>query len=159
MKGRRGFSLIEVVTVIVIVGIVSLLGRQTYLAVKKSADELSTRTAISAIYVDSRRIVAETAATTNIPEFPVDLVSEIIVSGIVVSSGNSNNPEDVSVSRVDSVTAIYASFGGGNCTVFVDRLVGKSGWGSDKDALTCNALSYIERLNEISGSFESPNEL
>jgi|LauGreDrversion4_1035100.scaffolds.fasta_scaffold00404_8 prepilin-type N-terminal cleavage/methylation domain-containing protein len=158
-RQRRGFSLIEIVTVVVIVGLVSLLGRQTYVAIQKSADELATRTTIGAVLVDARRVVAETAAATNTPEFPADLVSRLVASDVTATSGPSTAPEEVSVTRLDAVTAVYASFGGGKCTVMVDRLVGASGWGSEDAAITCIATSYAHRLGELTGTSDVPATL
>ncbi len=158
-RHRRGFTLIEIVMVVVIIGVIAALGASTYTSVRDASDSLAAKPALGAVQVDGRRIVAEVAAETFEPAFPVTLAVDLSAPGLTLTSNLSDGPDVVSIHRLDATTAIYASFGGGTCTVLVDRLVDTPGWGTDSTSEVCLASAYADRVDAITGSTKEPVEL
>ncbi len=151
--------MLEMITVLVVVGILAMIVRLSYTSVVSSSNELATRPTLGSVQVEGRRLVAQEAATTNIPAFPSDLAVQISITGLDVTTEESTSPDTVSVHLVDEVTAIYAASGGETCVVLVDRLVGSAGWGSDSDSVACTASLYAGIVEQVTGTYDNPAEL
>jgi Tfp pilus assembly protein PilE len=151
--------MLEIITVLIIIGLLAMIVRLSYSSVVSSSNELATRPVLGSVQVEGRRLVAQEASITNIPAFPSNMASQLTVSGLEITTEESTSPNRVSIHLVDNVTAVYASSGGGVCVILVDRLVGSAGWGSDDDSTSCTASLYVNLIENVTGSYGEPTDL
>lgn len=132
---NKGFSLIELVSVLVVMVVLSSVGALSYTKLKQSTDSRVSLTALSTLQLEGRRLARDGA-------FPVSILEDLpeLAGYTYVGPASVAGAKQISVLRVSSTMVIYVSGGDDGCIGVVDRLIGASTWAIDSTtAALCSA--------------------
>lgn len=134
MSGRRhAFSLVELLAGLVFIGLIVGLVALGGFNVGRNAQQRAATATLATAQAEAQRIAMRnpiTVESTELQTFPdiEVLVEAMEVPGLTFTTSASTDDSMVSVSVVDSLTAVYAVFAGEKCLYHVDRLDGVDGW-------------------------------
>lgn len=148
---RRGFTLLEVVVAMGVLGVLMALAGLTYAAVRAGADRTAAGPNLATVQLESRRYLADSGLTA----YPADVVAALqprLASGPVsVSTEASSQITEVSVARVSDTVLVLAAGSAGGCLVLVDRLAGPPTWVVDRALSTCTASTLASVVTPLAG--------
>lgn len=134
----RGFSIAEIALAMFMLAILSGIGVATYSAVQRNMESVASTPVLSLAQLQGRMVIAN----SGLESFPEDVVTQLSIPNVTVSTAASNSSSEVSAFRFDENTLVFAVGGSqSGCTLLVDRLDGPPSWLVDPDAVTCSAAT------------------
>lgn len=110
MRHRRGFSLLEVIVVLVIVALLAAVGSLTFTRLSGTTNEREARRRIDRVVLAERTWAVKNASWTN------DANELVLGRGLTLVAGPSRTPGEVSVSVEDGLhLGLAATADGGSC--------------------------------------------
>lgn len=141
MRHRSGFSLLEVIVVLVIVAILAAAGSLTFASISGTANEREARRRVDRVVLAERTWAARNASWTN------DANELLLGRGLTLVSGPSLTTSEVSVSVEDGLhLGLAAIADGGSCQAkyLGDPLTGRvETWVAIPDDQPCSGRSAL----------------
>lgn len=144
----KGYSLLELILILVITGFLVIGASYTYINSRNSNENRSAQVALMGI---------KSAVFNNLVDgvIPQSLNSLVVTDGFSLTSEASNKYSEVSYYIVNDSTAILSSKTSTKCIIFKFNFVGKSGWATSSN--NCKASDFAN--SEIDGKEDSPRVL
>ena len=155
-RRRRGFTLTEIVIVIMVIGILGTIAVPSYQAVRRGTERNSHTMTLLGYTSKARQIAAREG---NQYQYPADLIAELVAIDAKVSDGVSPNENVISGWRESTDAVVFARRGNdGRCYIVRDDIASDAQtYAFDPDPSACEAA----RTNglAITGSRENPNSI
>jgi prepilin-type N-terminal cleavage/methylation domain-containing protein len=150
-SGLTGFTLIELMVVLVLISAILAMTDFVYTQVISS-----TNVSLDPLRLASVEVAARQAASENGGVYPTNIASTLTVSGLTVTSGQSNGPNTVSLYVANATTLVMAVLGadGSTCSILVDQVNGPRLWGvaTGTPPGTCSGTSADTVLTQITST-------
>ncbi|MFM7089106.1 MAG: type IV pilin protein [Candidatus Paceibacterota bacterium] len=147
--GKKAFSLIEAVTVIIVLSVLAAIVIPTLTGVKERSQEESIKPALTLVALEVRKI-----SPSVIPDYPETGVE---LEGLTVTQDESQTHTDISVAKVDTNQMLLSAYTNGKCVILLHSINGNEKWAESEG--NCRASNYIMNVGSITGSAQSPTVL
>lgn len=155
-RGKRGFTLTEVVVVLVVLGILSTIAVPTYHAVRQATNRKTQNMSLTGYVAKARQVASRPG---NQYQYPANLVEDLTALDERITDGASTGETVVSGWRASADVVVFARLGSnGGCYLIQDDIVAdEQTYAYDADPSQCVASGSYGL--SITGGIDNPNNL